>query len=295
MRFITFRHAGVARAGILDGPGTVVDLGHESMRDALSGLEPRVERFVEHGLDRVAGAIARHGVAGAARLPLAAVELLAPLRPARIVGVAYNYYDALAERNLAPPAEPVLFIKKPETVIGPGEPIVLPAGVGGVTYEAELAVLIGRECREVSVADALAHVAGYAAFNDVSASEMIRRDGHFERGKNLPTFGPFGPYLATADEIADPQALALGLTMDGERLQDGNTADMLFGAADLIAFLSRRMVLRPGDLIATGTPAGVAPVRNPPTWMRPGSTLSMWVEGLGTLSNPVVEGAPLDG
>ncbi|WP_029008215.1 fumarylacetoacetate hydrolase family protein [Azospirillum halopraeferens] len=293
MRFVTFRHAGTARAGILDGDDAVVDLGHGSMRDRLSGLEPRVERFVEHGLDRVAAAIAGHGAA--ARLPLAGVELLAPLRPTRIFGAAFNYRTALAERGMPPPVEPVLFVKRPETVIGPGAPIVLPAGIGGVTYEAELAVLIGRECRDVGVADALSRVAGYAAFNDIGASEMIRRDGHFDRGKNLPTFGPFGPYLATADEIADPQALALGLTMDGESLQDGNTADMLFGVAELIAFLSRRTVLRPGDLIATGTPAGVAPVRRPPTWVRPGSTLSMWIEGLGTLTNPVVEGASYDG
>lgn len=298
MRFVTFRHEGRDRAGVLDGDaatGSVVDLGHPAMRAALGGLPPSVEAFLEHGLAAVAAAVARHGFADDARLPAGAVTLLAPYRPRRIVGAAFNFRDALAERGMPPPAAPVLFEKLPGTVVGPGDAIVLPAGIGGVTYEAELAAVIGRACRDVEEADALSVVAGYAAFNDVSASALIKRDGRFDRGKNLPTFGPLGPWLATADEIPDPQALRIGLTLDGETLQDGTTADMLFGVAALIAHVSRAGELRPGDLIATGTPAGVAPVRNPPTWLRPGSTVAPWVDGLGILSNPVVEGAPFDG
>jgi 2-keto-4-pentenoate hydratase/2-oxohepta-3-ene-1,7-dioic acid hydratase in catechol pathway len=189
--------------------------------------------------------------------------------------------------------EPVLFMKEASSLVGPGEPIVLPADVGGVTYEAELAAVIGTRADRVTREQALAHVAGYVAFNDVSASELIKREGRFDRGKNLPSFGPIGPFLATADEIPDPQNVPIRLDVDGTVLQDGSTATMLFSLAELIAFLSAREPLEPGDVIATGTPAGVAAVRKPPAWLRPGQTVTIRVGGLGTLTNPVVEGPPL--
>ena len=295
MRFVTFEHGGKVRAGVL-APGGVNDLAHCAMQPALSGMPADVASFVQGGLDRVAIAIAGHGLRDEACLPMVAVKLLAPIaRPCRIFGIAHNFHCALAERAMPLPKEPVLFMKQPATIVGPGDAIVLPLGIGGVTYEAELAAVIGRGGNDIAEADALSHVAGYAAFNDISASDMIRRDGRFDRGKNLPTFGPLGPWLATADEVPDPQAVRISLTMDGKLLQDGTTARMLFGVAQLIAYLSRSTRLEPGDIIATGTPAGAASARKPPTWILPGATLKVSVDGLGTLTNPVVEGPPLDG
>jgi 2-keto-4-pentenoate hydratase/2-oxohepta-3-ene-1,7-dioic acid hydratase in catechol pathway len=180
-------------------------------------------------------------------------------------------------------------------VIGPEQPIVLPQGIGGVTYEAELAVIIGRKASRIDKEHALDHVAAYGVFNDVSASELIRSDGHFNRGKNIPTFGPFGPFIASSDEMPDPHALRVGLNVDGKILQNGSTRDMLFDIAALISYLSQRGTLEPGDVIATGTPAGVAPVQRPPTWLQPGTTVSTWVEGLGNLVNPVIEGPAFSG
>ncbi len=295
MRFVTFEHAGHVRAGVL-APGGVIDLAHSAMQPALSGMPADVASFLESGLDRITMAIAGQGLRGEACLPMAAVKLLAPItRPRRIFGIAHNFHCALAERAMPLPNEPVLFMKEPATIVGPGDAIVLPLGIGGVSYEAELAAVIGRGGNDIAEAVALSHVAGYAAFNDVSASELIRRDGRFDRGKNLPTFGPLGPWLATADEIPDPQAVRISLTMDGTILQDGTTARMLFGVAKLIAYLSRTTRLEPGDIIATGTPAGAASARKPPTWIVPGATLTVSVDGLGALTNPVVEGPPIDG
>lgn len=301
MRFVTFREAGVARAGVLEGDASgandaVFDLGHAAMRPALRGAEPQVLALVEAGLADVVRAISAHGLASSARLPIADVTLTAPIpRPNRIFGFAHNYHDALAERGMAPPPEPVLFMKDSATVIGPGEAIVLPQGIGGVTYEAELAVVIGRKAVDVSKEQALDYVAAYGIFNDVSASELIRRDGHFNRGKNIPTFGPFGPYIASTDEVPDPQALGVGLSVDGKTLQNGSTRNMLFDVATQISYLSQRGALEPGDVIATGTPAGVAPVQKPPTWLQPGTSVRTWVQGLGGLVNPVIEGPAFNG
>ena len=294
-RFVTSQPAGPTRAGVHPGAGAgahdrICDLAHPAMRAAMAGVEPRLEAMIDAGLARVAGSIAEAGLAEAAMLPRAAVVLLAPMRPRRIFGIAHNYHCALAERGVPAPADPVLFMKDGATVIGPGEAIVLPPGVGGCTYEVELAAVIGSMATDVPVADALSHVVAYGIFNDISASEIIRRDGSFERGKNLPTFGPFGPFLATVDEVADPQRLDLELLVDDAVRQRSSTAQMLFGVAELVSRISRSTTLRPGDVIATGTPAGVAPVQKPPTWLRPGDRLRATVMGLGCLENPVVEG-----
>lgn len=301
MKFVTFRHADVVRAGVLEGDASgandaVFDLGHEAMRPALNGVESQVLALVQAGLADAVQRVSEHGLASSARLPIADVTLMAPImRPRRIFGFAHNYHDALAERGMPPPAEPVLFMKHSETVIGPGQAIVLPQGIGGVTYEAELAVIIGCKASGIDRDRALNHVAAYGVFNDVSASELIRNDGHFNRGKNIPTFGPFGPFIASSDEVPDPHALRVGLSVDRKVLQDGSTRDMLFDIAALISYLSHRGTLEPGDVIATGTPAGVAPVQKPPTWLQPGTTVSTWVEGLGNLVNPVVEGPAFNG
>jgi 2,4-diketo-3-deoxy-L-fuconate hydrolase len=300
MKFVSFSEHGFARAGVLLGDGTgatdrVVDLAHPSMRDALRGAAPQMQALIEAGLPGVVQSIHAHGLAEAATLPLNAVMLLAPLpAPRRIFGIAHNYRDALAERGMTPPEKPVLFMKAPRTITGPGQPIVLPAGIGGVTYEAELAAVIGVRAENVAKARALDHVAAYGCFNDISASEIIKADGHFDRGKNFATFGPSGPFLASSDEVPDPHALRVSLKVDGRTLQSGSTRDMLFGVADLICYLSGLQALEPGDIIATGTPAGVAGLHTPPAWLQPGSTVEVEVEGLGRLTNPITEGPAPD-
>jgi 2,4-diketo-3-deoxy-L-fuconate hydrolase len=300
LRFVTFSKDGFTRAGVLSGDASndtdcIFDLSDSSMRSALGGVEPQMSDFVQFGLVLLADSIAKHGLSEAARLRLSQVSLKAPIPcPRRIIGVAHNYRDAIHERGIDPPSNPVLFSKNPETVIGPNAPVVLPVGVGGVTYEAELAVVIGKAGHNIKVVDALSHVAAVTAINDVSASELIRRDGYFDRGKNFPTFAPFGPYLATMDEFLDLQKLAIRFEMDGIVLQDSNTSQMLFSVVDLISILSQSESLEVGDVIATGTPAGVAAVRDPPTWLRNGSCMSVSVEGLGKLTNPIVDGDSFD-
>jgi 2-keto-4-pentenoate hydratase/2-oxohepta-3-ene-1,7-dioic acid hydratase in catechol pathway len=172
--------------------------------------------------------------------------------------------------------------------------VILPSGIGGVTWEAELAVVIGGRADKVTKERALDHVAAYGCFNDISASEIIKADGHFDRGKNFASFGPFGPFLASRDEVPDPHALSVTLKVDGRIMQSGSTRDMLFGIADLICFLSAQQPLEPGDVIASGTPAGVAGMHKPPAWLKPGSTVEVEVEKLGRLVNPIIEGPAAD-
>jgi len=154
--------------------------------------------------------------------------------------------------------------------------------------------VIGTRADDVSKDRALDHVAAYGCFNDISASEIIKADGHFDRGKNFANFGPFGPFLASSDEIPDPHALRVTLKVDGTTMQSGSTRDMLFGVADLICYLSARQPLQPGDIIATGTPAGVAGMHKPPAWLKPGSQVEVEVENLGRLINPIIEGPAAD-
>ena len=296
MKFVTFTKDSMTRAGVLIGDGAsatdgVVDLAHPAMRESLHGAAPQMQALLNAGLSKIVSAIAAHGLADAAKLPLASVRLLAPLpEPMRIFGIAHNYRDALAERGMTPPDKPVLFMKLPRTIVATDQPIVLPAGIGGVTYEAELAAVIGSRSENVSKDHALDHVAAYGCFNDISASEIIKADGHFDRGKNFVTYGPFGPFLASADEVPDPQALQVSLSVDSHSLQSGSTQTMLFGVADLVSYLSHQTVLEPGDIIATGTPAGVAALHKPPAWLKAGSTVTMQVQGLGRLVNPIIEG-----
>jgi 2-keto-4-pentenoate hydratase/2-oxohepta-3-ene-1,7-dioic acid hydratase in catechol pathway len=300
MKFVTFSEQGFARAGVLLGYGLsdtdqIVDLGHPSMRGALRGAVPQMQALIEAGLPDIVASLHDHGFTEAAKLPREKATLLAPLpAPRKIFGIAHNYRDALEERGMPPPDKPVLFMKAPRTITGPGQAIVLPAGIGGATYEAELAAVIGKRADHVSKDRALEHVAAYGCFNDISASEIIKSDGHFDRGKNFPTFGPFGPYLASSDEVRTPHALRVSLKVDGRILQFGSTADMLFDVADLVCYLSRQQILEPGDIIATGTPAGVAGLHKPPAWLKPGSTVIAEVEGLGRLQNPIVEGPALN-
>ena len=293
MRFVTFAGAsGAPATGVLVGE-QVADLSHPACAGLVGGRAASLLEMVEQGLARWADRLATARFPQEAMRPLASLRLLAPLKPGKIVGAAFNFTDALAERNMKHPAEPVTFVRSGCTVVGPGEPILLPPDVGNVGYEAELAAVIGRRALRVSAEQAMRHVAGYTAHNDVSGSDLVKGDGgNFVRGKNLPASAPLGPWLATPDELADPYGLRIRLDIDGRPLQDGSTATMLFRIAELISYVSYRMPLEPGDVIATGTPAGVAATHNPPAWLAPGQTVTVEVQGFGRLSNPVHRGEP---
>jgi 2-keto-4-pentenoate hydratase/2-oxohepta-3-ene-1,7-dioic acid hydratase in catechol pathway len=213
------------------------------------------------------------------------------LKPGKIIALGLNYADHIEETGQQTPAEPILFAKTPNVLIGSGEPIVIPAFIDGygfenptVHYEAEMAVVIGRRARNVAPGDALGCVMGYSCFNDVSQRNFQFSDasGWF-RGKSLDTFGPLGPVIAPADGI-DPDGLGISCRLNGETVQRSNTSEMLFGTAAIVSFVSRNMTLEPGDVIATGTPAGVGP-------LAPGDTVEVEIEGIGCLRNPVVAGS----
>jgi len=207
-------------------------------------------------------------------------QLLAPVFPTKVVGVGRNYADHAAEFGGTVPEEPVIFLKPATAVIGPGAAVVLPPESDEVHHEAELAVVVGRVAHRVAAEDASAFILGYTAANDVSARDLQRRDGQWARAKGFDTFCPLGPAIET--EI-DPADLSISCTVNGEIRQQASTADMVFGVAELFAFVSRVMTLLPGDVILTGTPAGVGPIR-------PGDRMEVVVEGIGVLANTVVAG-----
>lgn len=223
-------------------------------------------------------------------VPRRRLRLCAPIsRPGKIVGVARNYPAHAEEMGGAEsPSEPVLFLKAPSAVVGSEDPIVLPRASRQVDFEGELAVVIGKEARDVPADTALSHVGGYTVANDVTARDFQRARGQHFIGKSCDTFAPLGPSLVTADEIDDPQSLGLHTTVSGEVMQSGNTNEMIFPIASLIAFASRLMTLEPGDVVLTGTPAGVGKGRQPPRWLREGDVVEVEVERVGRLVSHVV-------
>ncbi len=226
-------------------------------------------------------AIAQHG------RTLHDAERLAPVpRPGKVVAIGRNYREHAAEEGVEPPAAPLIFAKWPSSVVGTGAEIRWdPALTGQVDYEAELAVVIGRRARRIDPADALAHVFGYTCLNDVSARDIQFGDGQWVRGKSLDTFCPMGPVLVTADEIGDPQDLAISCTVGDERVQDARTSAMYFGIAEIISYCSQSFTLEPGDVIATGTPGGVGVFRDPPRFLADGDRVVVEIERIGRLEN----------
>ena len=209
--------------------------------------------------------------------------------PQKIVCVGLNYRDHAEEQGVALPERPLLFAKWPNTLISPGDPIRIPAISQQVDYEAELGVVIGRQASRVDAADALDYVQGYVVANDVSGRDLQFADGQWVRGKSLDTFLPVGD-LVPAGEIPDPQALGIRAILNGEVMQDSNTSNMVFGVADIVAFVSQGITLEPGDLILTGTPAGVGAFRDPKVWLKPGDEITIEIDGLGSITNPVAAG-----
>lgn len=208
-------------------------------------------------------------------------------RPGKIVCVGLNYRDHAEEQGTEIPDAPLLFAKWPNALIGPGEPIVIPRLSTQVDYEAELGVLIGERVRGVSEENALESVRGYICLNDVSARDLQFSDGQWTRGKSADTFCPVGPRLVPAAEVPDPQALGIRCVLNGEVMQDSTTANMIFTVAEIIAYTSATMTLEPGDLIATGTPAGVGVFRDPPALLKDGDEVTIEIDELGALTNPV--------
>jgi 2-keto-4-pentenoate hydratase/2-oxohepta-3-ene-1,7-dioic acid hydratase in catechol pathway len=206
--------------------------------------------------------------------------------PQKIVCVGLNYRDHAEEQGVTLPERPLLFAKWPNTLIGDGDAIRIPPISKQVDYEAELGVVIGRRAAGVSVADALSFVEGYVVANDVSGRDLQFSDGQWVRGKSLDTFLPVGEVVPAAD-VPDPQSLPIRALLNGETMQDSNTSNMIFGVAEVIAFVSQAITLEPGDLIITGTPAGVGAFRDPPVGLQPGDEITIEIDGVGSITNPV--------
>lgn len=267
MKWVRFEHDGVVQFGILRDDDVV----------AVTSLDW--------------GAVLKHRLPGIeAELSVKQVRLLAPLvRPGKIVAIGLNYMDHCRETNTPPPANPVIFTKFTTAINGPGSPVRWSAALTQqVDYEAELAVVIGKTARRVSEADALDYVFGYTAANDVSARDLQFGDGQWIRGKSLDTFCPLGPALVTADEIPDPQALAIRCELNGAVVQDSHTREMIFGVAHLVSFCSQAFTLDPGDVILTGTPHGTGAFRDPKLFMQNGDTVAIEIDSIGRLENPCV-------
>ncbi|WP_262286356.1 fumarylacetoacetate hydrolase family protein [Micromonospora sp. MA102] len=273
MRLLRVGAPGRERPALLDEAGRLRDL---------SGLIDDLD----------ASFLATHGIRRLAELPTAELPVLTtgglrigpPLRPNKIVCIGLNYRDHAAETGAPLPTEPVVFLKAPDTVVGPDDTVLVPRGSTKTDWEVELAVVIGRTARYLSSLDeALDCVAGYAVANDVSEREFqLERGGQWDKGKSCETFNPLGPWLVTADEVPDPQALRLRLWVNGDLRQDGTTADMVFPVGEIIRYLSQFMVLHPGDVINTGTPAGVALGQpEPKPYLVAGDVVELEIDGLG--------------
>lgn len=313
MRLVTYAHRGSERAGavfdewVVDLQRAVAELFRargDGRAPARAGalVPPTVRGLLELGPDIVtlAAEAVEHIRANFTReadrfqtegilFSLREVRLRPPVpNPAKIICLGLNYRDHAAEAGAPIPEVPELFAKYPNALIGPGDPVIIPRVSDQVDYEAELAVVIGRPGRYISDTEAYDYVAGYMAFNDVSARDFQFRGRQWMPGKIFDGFAPTGPWLVTRDEIPDPHALRISLEVGEERLQDSNTGAMIFKIPQVIAFISQILTLEPGDIIATGTPAGVGFARKPPRFLRPGEVVRVLIDGIGTLENPVV-------
>jgi 2-keto-4-pentenoate hydratase/2-oxohepta-3-ene-1,7-dioic acid hydratase in catechol pathway len=275
MKLLRIGPRGSERPAALDASGQLVDLG--GVVDDITGAT-----LAAAELDRIREAVA------SGKLPVLdgrGQRTGAPLaRPGKIVCIGLNYRDHAAETGATLPTEPVLFLKAPDTVVGPYDDVLIPRRSVKTDWEVELAVVIGRTARYLgSAAEAMACVGAYAVVNDVSEREFqLERLGQWDKGKNCETFNPLGPWLVTADEVPDPQKLGLRLWVNGQKRQDSNTENMAFGVAELVRYLSQFLVLYPGDVINTGTPAGVALGQpEPRPYLRAGDVMELEIDGLG--------------
>ena len=271
MKLLRYGDRGQEKPGMLDGDGAIRDLSGQvhdlagevltpAGLDKLRALDPASLPKVE-GSPRIGPCVAQVG---------------------KFVCIGLNYADHAAESGLDVPPEPVVFFKATSAIQGPDDPIEIPRGSEKTDWEVELGVIIGKPAKYVTEADALDHVAGYCVVNDLSERDFqLHRAGQWVKGKSADTFGPIGPWLVTADEVADPQDLDMWLEVDGHRYQDGSTKTMVYGVRHLVSYLSQFMSLQPGDVITTGTPPGVGMGQKPPTYLKPGQTVHLGIGGLG--------------
>ena len=267
------------------GPGPRLGvLKGEAIVDVTS-VAPDMRSLIARGAD---GLRAVEQASATAAYGLDAIEFLPAVTPGKIICIGRNYYDHAVEGGSEPPASPLIFTKLPNALTAHEAPVTLHAISQQIDFEAELAVVIGRQARRVSEAEALDHVYGYSCLNDISARDLQFSDGQWIRGKSLDGFAPLGPWIVTRDEIANPQALAIEGRLNGQVMQRSNTGQMIFPVAYLIHYISQGITLEPGDVIATGTPEGVGVFRNPPVLLQPGDQFEVELEGIGVLRNPFV-------
>jgi ureidoglycolate lyase/2,4-diketo-3-deoxy-L-fuconate hydrolase len=283
MKLLRYGPPGQERPGLLDAEGRVRDLS--AVVDDIAG-----DVITPAGL-------ARLQAIDPGTLPLVDGTPQQDLRVGPCVGrvgkficIGLNYADHAAESGLPVPTEPVVFAKWTSAICGPDDNVQIPRGSVKTDWEVELGVVIGEGGRYIEEADAMKHVAGYCVVNDVSEREwQLERGTQWDKGKGCDTFGPIGPWLVTADEVADPQQLDLWLEIDGHRYQNGNTRTMVFGVAQIVSYLSRFMSLQPGDIISTGTPPGVGLGQKPPVYLKPGQTMRLGIQGLGVQTQKTVD------
>ncbi len=275
MRLLCYESGGDARVGVRV-EGGIAPTAYRDLADLI--------RDGDEGLER-----ARTAAASGDRV--SPERLLAPLRPGKILCSGINYASHKEENpDATMPEEPFFFSKLPSAVVGPGEPIVIPAEQTKTDYEVELALVIGRRAKRVGEPDALDHVFGWTILNDVSARDIQFKDLQITLGKNPDTYAPLGPEVVTVDELGDWSTLRVSTTLNGETMQSSQTSEMLFSPARLIEFLTALITLEPGDVVSTGSPAGVGTFRDPPVYLRPGDTVTVAVDRIGELTNPVAAG-----
>jgi len=274
MRIARFRFNGKISYGIV--------LGEKVIPAEKLGIPETVEEFIASGIK-----VSPEGKEG---IPLSKVELLAPLsNPPKIICLGLNYFDHAEEQGREPPKDPVIFLKPRTSIAGPFEDIPVPFDyTTQVDYEVELAVVIGRKGKRIPEEEAMNYVFGYMVFNDLSARDIQFGDKQWTRGKSLDKFAPMGPWITTRDEIRDPYSLRMRTLVNGEVMQDSSTAKMAIKIPRIISVLSKGMTLEPGDIIATGTPAGVGVFRNPQRFLKPGDIIEVEIENLGFLRNRIV-------
>ncbi len=271
MKLVRYGQPGQEKPGLIDARGQLRDLSAQVADIDGAALSPaslqKLAAIDAASLPAVGGPVRRGP-------PVA--------RVGKIICVGLNYADHAAETGAPIPAEPILFLKPSSSIIGPDDTVVIPRGSVKTDWEVELGVVIGRKASYVTEAEALDYVAGYTIVNDVSEREyQLERGGQWDKGKGCDTFSPIGPWMVTRDEVADPQALALWLEVNGRRFQDGSTRTMIFGVAKLVSYISEFMSLLPGDIISTGTPPGVGLGQKPPVYLKAGDTMRVGIQGLG--------------
>lgn len=275
MKLIRFGEPGAEKPGVILEDGRRIDV---------SALTSDYDEafFASGGIDRLRAATELREAAAIEVPP--EVRLGPPVaRPGKIICIGLNFRDHAAESNMQLPAEPVVFFKATSSLVGPNDDIVIPRGSEKTDWEVELAFVIGKRASYVEEKDAMSHVAGYVLHNDVSERHFqLERGGQWVKGKSCDTFAPMGPYLVTTDEVPQWNALGMWLTVNGESRQNGSTADMAFGVPFLVSYLSQFMSLLPGDIISTGTPAGVGLGMKPPTYLKDGDVIELGVDGLGS-------------